>query len=328
MYHHHLNERLKRKHALFRIWLIIKKASAGFSDDRLLKYSGALSYFMIFSMGPLLLIVISITGFFFGREAVKGRMYGQLEHFVGRDTAMQLQLLIQHAAVSGKTLLSTIIGFVFLLLGASSVFTEMQDSINLIWGLKPKPKSGFVAFLRNRLLSFSMMIGLGFLLLVSLSISALVEVFGNHLKNIFPGASVIVFNLVNNGITLSITFLIFAVIFKVLPDAKIKWNDVTAGAVFTTLLFLLGKFAISFYISKINIGSMYGASGSLVVLMLWIYYSAIILFYGAEFTKFYAMESGRSILPREYAVTVRQVEVDNGNSPVQEKTQLENRKLK
>lgn len=293
-----------------------------------MKYSGALSFYMIFSMGPLLLIIISISGLFYGRIAVEGKIYSQLEGFVGQDTATQLQQIIKNAAISGKSVVSTIIGAIFLIIGASGVFAEIQESINLIWGLKPKPKSGFIEFLKNRLISFSIIVSLGFLLLVSLSFSALVETFGNHLKNMFPGISLMIFYIINFCITSLLTVLIFAVIFKILPDAKIKWKDVIVGAIATTVLFLLGKFAISFYISKSNVGSTYGASGSLVVLMLWIYYSAMILYYGAEFTKYYAIEYGNPIMPAEYAVTVRQVEEETGKISIQRKEKLETRNEK
>src|SRR5450432_2823846 len=243
-----------RKFSFKRLWDVIKNASDGFIDDKLMKLSGALSFYMIFSMGPLLLIIITMCSIFFGRAAVEGKVYAQLEGFIGHDTAMQLQQIIQHAAISGKNTVATIIGVAFLIIGASSVFAEMQDSINMIWGLKPKPKSGWIAFLKNRLLSFSIIISLGFLLLVSLALSALVEVFSSHLKSVFPGLSIIVIYAVNLCITIAITTFIFAVIFKVLPDAKIKWRDVIVGAIATTVLFLVGKFAISFYISKSNVG--------------------------------------------------------------------------
>jgi membrane protein len=301
------------------LWKVIKKASNGFIDDKIMKLSGALSFYMIFSMGPLLLIIITMCSIFFGHAAVEGKVYAQLEGFVGHDTAIQLQQIIQHAAISGKNTLASVIGISFLIIGASSVFAEMQDSINMIWGLKPKPKSGWMAFLKNRLLSFSIIISLGFLLLVSLAISALVEMFSDHLKSVFPGLSIIVIYVFNLCLTIAITAFIFAVIFKVLPDAKIKWRDVTVGAIATTVLFLMGKFAISFYISKSNVGSTYGAAGSLIILLLWIYYSAMILYYGAEFTKFYAVEFGDQIKPMEYAVTVRQVEEEKGKMSVQEK---------
>src|SRR5450432_592206 len=273
-----------------------------------------------------LLIIITMCSIFFGHAAVEGRVYTQLEGFVGHDTAIQLQQIIQHAAISGKNTLATVIGVAFLIIGASSVFAEMQDSINMIWGLKPKPKSGWIAFLKNRLLSFSIIVSLGFLLLVSLSLSALVEIFGNHLKSAYPGISVDILYMINFILTVSITSFIFSVIFKVLPDAKINWRDVIIGAIATTILFLFGKFAISFYISKSNVGSTYGAAGSLIVLLLWIYYSAMIVYFGAEFTKYYAVEFGDQIKPMDYAVTVRQEEVEKGKMSVQQNERTSTKK--
>src|SRR5450631_4221611 len=310
-----------QKISLKRLWDVLKKASNGFIDDKIMKLSGALTFYMIFSMGPLLLIIITMCSIFFGHAAVEGRVYTQLEGFVGHDTAIQLQQIIQHAAISGKNTLATVIGVAFLIIGASSVFAEMQDSINMIWGLKPKPKSGWIAFLKNRLLSFSIIISLGFLLLVSLGFSALVEIIGRHLQSAIPGLSIVIIYLINQVITLIITTFIFAVIFKVLPDANIKWKDILIGAVATTILFSLGKFGISFYISRSSIGSIYGTAGSLIVLLVWIYYSALILYFGAEFTKFYAIQFGDEIKPAEYAVTVRQIEVEKGKMSIQEKEQ-------
>ena len=311
---------------MHKLWIILKKASNGFIDDKLMKLSAALSFYMVFSMGPLLLILITISSIFFGRAAVEGKVYAQLQGFIGHDTAVQLQSIIQHAAITGKSTLATITGVIVLLIGASSVFAEIQDSINMIWGLKPKPKSGWIAFLKNRLLSFSIIISLGFLLLVSLSISALVEEFGNHLKLIIPGMSVILIYTINLCITIGITTFIFAVIFKVLPDAEIKWKDVTMGAVATMVLFLIGKFAISFYISKTNVGTTYGAAGSLIILILWIYYSSMIVYFGAEFTKFYAVTFGDEIKPTDFAVTVRQIEEEKGKMSIQQKEKMSGKK--
>ena len=301
---------------------IFKNSFQGFSDDKVLKLSGSLAYTMVFSMGPLILIIITTSSFFFGREAIEGRIYGQLEGFLGHDTALQLQDIIKHAAISGKSTLATVIGVIFLFIGATGIFSEIQDSINTIWGLKPKPKKGWVAFLKNRLLSFSVIIGLGFLLLVSLAISALLEAFGSHLKILFPGISAILLYIINLSISICVSWFIFAVIFKVLPDAIIQWKDVWVGALATTLLFLLGKFAISFYISKSNVGSTYGTAGSLVVLLLWIYYSSVILYFGAEFTMSYAMQYGKPIKPAEYAVTFKEIEVEKGDMTVQEKENI------
>jgi membrane protein len=301
---------------------IFKNSFQGFSDDKVLKLSGSLAYTMVFSMGPLILIIITTSSFFFGREAIEGRIYGQLEGFLGHDTALQLQDIIKHAAISGKSTLATVIGVIFLFIGATGIFSEIQDSINTIWGLKPKPKKGWVAFLKNRLLSFSVIIGLGFLLLVSLAISALLEAFGSHLRILFPGISAILLYIINLSISICVSWFIFAVIFKVLPDAIIQWKDVWVGALATTLLFLLGKFAISFYISKSNVGSTYGTAGSLVVLLLWIYYSSVILYFGAEFTMSYAMQYGNPIKPAEYAVTFKEIEVEKGDMTVQEKENI------
>jgi membrane protein len=309
----------EKKLSFKKLWGIFKDSGNGFVDDKLMKLSGALSYYMIFSMGPLLLIIISISSIFFGRDAVEGKVYAQLEHFIGHDTAIQLQSIIQHAAISGKSSFATIIGGILLIIGASSVFAEIQESINIIWGIKPKPKSGWVAFLKNRLLSFSIIVSLGFLLLVSLGFSALVEIFGSHLRLVFPGLSINFIYLINLTISLGITTFIFAVIFKVLPDANIQWKDILIGAATTTILFSLGKFGISFYISRSSIGSTYGTAGSFIVLLVWVYYSAMILYFGAEFTKFYAVQFGDEIKPAEYAVTVRQVEVEKGKMSIQEK---------
>jgi membrane protein len=306
----------KKKLSLRGLFQILKTSVNGFFDDKLMKLGGSLAYYMVFSMGPLLLIVITLCSIFFGRSAVEGKIYGQLQGFVGHDTALQLQQIIKNAAISGKNIAATVIGIIVLLVGATSVFAEMQDSINMIWGLKAKPKKSWLKLLQNRFLSFSIIVSLSFLLLVSLGVSALVEGFGNHLKTIFPGITVTFFYVLNMIITLGITCFIFMVIFKVLPDGDIRWKDVFAGSVATTLLFLLGKLGISVYIAKSNIGTTYGPAGSLVVILLWIYYSAIILYFGAEFTKNYALEYGAPIHPSEYAVTVEQVEVEKGQKPI------------
>jgi membrane protein len=293
---------------------VLKSAGSGFVDHNVIKLSASLAFYTIFSMGPLLLIIISICSFFYGRAAVEGKIYYQLQGFLGHDTALSLQQIIKNAAIGGKTKFATIIGGVALLIGATSIFAEMQDSINTIWELKVKPNKGWLTMIINRLLSFSVIISLGFLLLVSLSITALIEGFSDHLRSIYPQVAVIIFYVVNLLITFLITAFIFAIIFKVLPDAKIKWKDVSVGAVVTALLFMLGKFGISFYISKSNVGTTYGTTGSLVVLLLWVYYSSFILYFGAEFTKSYALIFGSKIYPSEYAVSTQHVEMEVGNS--------------
>ena len=293
-------------------------------EDKITKMSGSLAYYTVFSMAPLLVMIISLCGIFLGREAVEGKIVAQLSGFVGVDTAMQLQQIIKNASLAGKSTMAAIIGGITLLIGATSVFAEIQDSINTIWGLKPKPKRGWLKMIQNRLLSFSVIISLGFLLLVSLGVTAIIDGFSERLRSHFPDVTVVVFYILNIIITLVVITLIFGVIFKVLPDAKIKWKDVLAGAVATSLLFMLGKFGISFYISKSNVGSTYGTAGSLVVLLLWVYYSSIILYLGAEFTKAFAVKYGSAIHPNDYAVTTKTVEVETGSKSVQsvEKTEI------
>ncbi|HTI10758.1 MAG TPA: YihY/virulence factor BrkB family protein [Puia sp.] len=289
---------------------ILKSCFSGFVDDKVLKLSASLAYYTVFSMGPLLLMIITLCSIFYGREAVEGKVYGQLEGFTGHDTAIQLQQIIKNAAIMGKGHLAAIIGGVTLLIGATSIFAEIQESINMIWEVKPKPKKGWLKYLQNRFLSFSIIVGMGFLLLVSLAVSALIDTFSDRLKAIYPGVTVIIFYIVNMIISFIVITVIFGTIFKVLPDVKIRTRDVMAGAIMTAVLFMLGKFAISFYISKSHVGTTYGTAGALVIILLWIYYSSVILYFGAEFTKAYILESGSEIYPSEYAFNTRTVEVE------------------
>lgn len=303
------------------IWKVLKETFKGFSEHKITKLSGSLAYYTVFSMGPLLVMIISLCGLFLKKEAVEGEVFGVLEGFVGQDTASQLQEIIKNASLAGKSKIAAIIGGATLLIGATTVFGEIQDSINSIWGLKAKPKKGWLKMLQNRVLSFSVIVSLGFLLLVSLTLSGIIEGISSALQARYPDIAVVVFYIINLLLTLVISAVIFAVIFKVLPDAKIRWRDVLAGAIVTAILFILGKFGISIYISQTRIGSTYGAAGSLVVLIVWIYYSSIILYLGAEFTKAYAVAYGDDIHPNDYAVTTKEVEIETGKKTVQQQEQ-------
>jgi membrane protein len=314
---------MKKKVTFKRLWEVLKKSFKGFSNDRITKMSSSLSYYTIFSMAPLLIIIISLSGLFLGQDAAQGKIYDQLSNFIGSNAASQLQTMIQNASLSGKSKFAAIIGIATLIIGATTVFAQIQDTINFIWGIKPKPKKGWLSFLKNRFLSFSVIIGLAFLLLVSLTLSTIVDTFSASLKAHFPQITVVLLYVINTVITLLLTALIFGTIFKVLPDAKIRWRDVITGAITTAVLFMLAKFGISFYISKSNVGSTYGAAGSLVILLLWVYFSAMILYFGAEFTKAYAVEFGAAIHPDDYAVTTKIVEVEVGQKSIQEKEKTE-----
>jgi membrane protein len=307
-----------KKPTLKGIWQVLKDSFIGFSDHKVTKLSASLAYYTVFSMGPLLIVIISLCSIFFGREAIEGQIYGQLEDFLGASTALQLQDIIKKAAISGKGVIAIVIGGATLLIGATTVFAEIQDSINSIWGLKPKPKKSWLKFLQNRLMSFSVIISLGFLLLVSLGITALIDAFSNRIMASYADISVILVYIVNQIITLVVISAIFGVIFKVLPDAEIRWRDVILGAMVTAILFMIGKFGISFYISKTDVGGTYGAAGSLVILLLWTYYSSIILYFGAEFTKAYAIKYGSEIHPSQYAVSTREVEIETPGASLQD----------
>ena len=325
-----VKDKMKKKVTPKAIWSVLKKSFKGFMDDRITKMSSSLAYYTIFSMAPLLIIIISLSGLFLGRDAAEGKIYTQLTNFVGPNTASQLQTMIHNASLTGKSKIAAIIGVVTLVIGATTVFAQIQDTINFIWGIKPKPKKGLLILLKNRFLSFSVIIGLAFLLLVSLTISTLIDAFGDSLRAHFPHITVIALSVINTIVTLIITTVIFGAVFKVLPDAKIKWKDVLAGAITTAVLFMLAKFGISFYISKSNVGSTYGAAGSLVILLLWVYFSAMILYFGAEFTKAFAVKFGSTIYPEDYAVTTKTVEVETGKKTIQEKekTDLKTKEVK
>jgi membrane protein len=319
---------MKKKLSPKGIWRVLKAAFRGFSANRVMRLSGALAFYTVFSMGPLVMLVVSLCGIYFGREAIEGKLYTTLIGFVGHEAAVQMQEIIKNAHIGDRSKAAAIIGGFALLIGATSVFAEIQESINDIWGLKPKPKRGWVKYLENRFLSFSVLVSLAFLLLVSLALSAIIEALSNRLQLAYPGVAVIVFYLFNLLVTIIVTTVIFGVIFKVLPDATVHWRDVTIGSIVTAMLFMIGRLAIGLYIRGADVGSTFGAAGSVVVVLAWMYYSSMILYFGAEFTKAYAMEYGEPIYPSKYAVTMQQVEVETGGATVQAKEHQVERVMK
>jgi membrane protein len=302
---------------LKRYWNIIKQAFVDFFDKKVLKLSASLAYYTVFSLPALLIIIIWVTDIFYGRAAVEGSVYRQLTDFVGKDAAIQVQETIRGARLSSDTNWATIVGVVTLLIGATGVFGEIQESINGIWHLKAKPRKGrgWLKLIINRLLSFSMIITLGFLLLVSLIINGFMDLFLARIAKNFPDVQVFVVYIFNFVFTFLVTVFLFGIIFKVLPDARIAWKDVKAGAITTALLFMGGRFLISFYLGQNNkLTSAYGAAGSVIVILIWVYYSAIILYFGAVFTRVYAISRGRRIFPNNYAVWIEQKEMESHES--------------
>ena len=256
------------------------------------------------------MLVISLISTFLGKDAIKNNIYPQIKSYVGSSAALQIQEMIKSISLSGKTTVAIVTSVITLVIGATSIFMEIQDSLNLIWRVKAKPKKGWLKMLKNRLISFSMIISLGFLLIVSLIISALVSALSNRITRYFPEVTIQLFNLINLGITFIVIAVLFGIIFKFLPDAKIGWRDVRTGAFFTSVLFMLGKYLIGIYIQTTGTGSTYGAAGSLIVILVWIYYTSAILYFGAEFTRVYAENYGHKIEPAEYAVHIEQKEVE------------------
>ncbi|MEX1240485.1 MAG: YihY/virulence factor BrkB family protein [Cyclobacteriaceae bacterium] len=292
-----------------KFWLIVRQAFTEFINDNGLKCSASLSYYTIFALGPVLVIIISLAGIFFGRDAVEGKIYWQIKGLVGNGAALQIQEIIGNIEESHVSQSGAIVGFVFLLIGATGVFTEMQDSINYIWSIKTKPKKSIVKLFFDRLLSFSLIISFGFILMVSLAVHALIDLLHERLKLWFDDATVFVFQAMNYAILFVVITTLFAIIFKVLPDARIRWKDSYVGAVFTAVLFLVGKFLIGFYVGNSNIGLTFGAAASVVIILLWVYYTSIILYFGAEFTKIYTMNFGGGIVPEKTAVFIIKQEV-------------------
>lgn len=295
---------------------MLKQSFNDFIDNKVLKLSAALAFYTIFSLPAMLIIVISVSDIFYGRAAIEGTLYHQISGFVGADAALQIQQTIRGAALSQSSKFAAIVGITTLLIGATSVFSEIQDSINHIWKLKAKPRKGkgFLKMLINRLLSFSIVVSLGFLLLVSLLINGLMDTLINRLTQMFPELTVIMVYIVNLVITFGITALLFAMIFKVLPDARIKWKHVRAGAFTTAALFMVGKFLIGYYLGHSQLSTTYGTAGSVIVMLLWVYYSAMILYFGAVFTHVYAVHTGSRIYPNNYAVWVQEIEVESAQS--------------
>jgi membrane protein len=306
-------------------WAMLKQGFSEFGDINIMKMAAALAYYTVFALAPMLIIIISIIQFFKGEEAIQGNLYPQIAGFLGPEAGAQVQEMIKNAAISPSGTISTIISVIVLLLTATGVFSEIQDSINTIWHLKAKPKGGMIKLLVSRLISFSMVVSLGFIMLVALVVNSAVESIMGRLEKIFTDSMVYVAYAVNLILTFVVTTLLFSVIFKVLPDAKIKLRHVIPGAVATAILFMIGKFGITLYVSTSNIGSTYGAAGSIIVILVWVYYSAIILYFGALLTRIYLQCSGHTIKPNKYAVFIREVQVENKGTLA---SQADTKKLK
>lgn len=271
------------------------------NEDRASRLSAALAYYTVFSISPLLIIALAVAGQFFDQNAVRNELMAQIGGLVGQQGAEMVELMLESAGKPADSLIASVIGVVVLLLGASGVFGELQSALNTIWEVAPKPERGLIDTIKIRFLSFTMVIGVGFLLLVSLMVSTILSILNNFLANsIQPVLFLLQF--MNTVVSLGAITFIFALIFKFVPDVKIAWRDVWLGAFVTALLFTIGKLAIGFYLGSSSVTSTYGAAGSLVIILLWVYYSTQILFFGAEFTQVYANQYGSLVRPARGAV--------------------------
>ncbi len=304
--------------SLKNIFSVVKKTFDGFAEHKIMKLSASLAYTTIFSMAPLLIMILFLCTIFLQKEAVEGTIYNQIKGFVGSASAEQVQSMIRTSSKATTSMFARIAGIIALLVAATSLFAEIQDSINTIWGVRPKKGAGIKYFLKSRILSFGVIGSLGFLLLVTLGISTIIDGFSERLIQNFSNVAVVFIYIFNLLLTLFIVTTLFGVIFKVLPDAEIKWSQVRTASIVTAILFITGKFLISIYISKTNVGSTFGAAGSLVILLVWGYSSSIILYLGAEFAKQWALAFGSPILPSKYAETVQTVEVAAKGETLQE----------
>lgn len=295
--------RYKLKKRIKNFFILIKQSAVDFIADDALKYSASLSYYTIFSVAPMLIMAIAIGSILFGRNAIEGHLFGQINSIVGNEAALQIQDMLRHTSLKKNNTLATIIGIVVFIIGATGVFGEIQSTINKIWGLKAKPKKGIIKYFVNRVLSFAMVVSIGFLMVVSLLASTVIGILNTKLNTILPNTTFILV-VVNNCVALLIISLLFAIVFKYLPDSIVKWKDAWIGSLFTSFLFLLGKYLIGLYLSNSSSASAYGAAGSLIILLLWIYYSSILLYFGAEFTKNYALKHGHGIHPNLFSVRV------------------------
>lgn len=294
----------------FKTWLtILKNTFSDFGNDNGLKLSGSLAYVSVFAIGPLLLLIMSLAGIFY-KQNVQERLYPQMVELIGSSAATQVQDLIRNLAFSGKTSFALVTSILVLVLGATGIFIEIQTSLNLIWNVKAKPKKGWLQFLKNRAISIALIISLGLLLVLSFLLNGIIAGLGKYLEKYISGDTIIIVDITNYCISFIIVCVLFGVMFKFLPDVKILWRDVRSGALFTGVLFMLGRYLIGLYIQTTGTGSTYGAAGAIIILLVWIYYTSAIFYIGAEFTEANSKAFGRRIQPASYAVKLEYSEIE------------------
>src|SRR3954447_12603375 len=292
-------------------WKLTTKTYTEWSEDRALRFSAALAYYAVFSITPVLVIAIAVAGVLFGEQAARGEILQQLSNLLGEKAAAEIQGLIQAASNKPKSAIATALGIVTLLVGASGVFGQLKDALNTIWGVRIKPGAAITDFIRDYLVSFGMVLAVGFLLIVSLIVTTAMQAVTHYMTALLP-ISALTAPLTELG-SLALMSLLFAMIYKALPDVQLQWRDVWTGAIVTGILFTAGKYLIGLYLATSSVASSFGAAGALILVLVWIYYSTVIFFFGAEFTKVYSRECGRGVKPSKHATFAsREMQVEQG----------------
>jgi membrane protein len=304
---------MRAQEKLRNLWRLLKEAATWWMKDNSFQHGAAVAFYTIFAISPMFLIVTSIAGLIFGEEAAHGGVFRELSKLIGPESAEALRLVIAESDRPKAGVFATVIAGVTLLIGATTVVVQLQTSLNFLWKVKPRPGRVIRGFIRNRLLSFALVLAVGFLVLVSLLLSAALSALGTYFSGMVPGFDAL-WQLAAAVAAFVITAALFAMIFKYLPDIRIQWREVAVGALVTAALFTGGKFLIGFYLGRSAVASTYGAAGSLVVVLLWVYYSSLILFYGAEITRAHARRSGANVEPAPYADWI-----ERANGPASER---------
>ena len=298
------------------VWSLLKETMSEFMENNSWQKGAALAYYTIFALPPMLIIIISAAGYFFGKQAVSGEIYYQIKEVIGTEGAYSVQKMVENVNEFSDVNFATLIGVVALFIAATGVFISLQDSLNEIWYVKPKPKHGYLKLVLDRFLSFGMILAIAIILLLSLLANAILVAIGDFLTARFSSWVVYVLHVANLVSVLVLMSFLFACIYKFLPDAKIKWRDVWVGALVTAVMFVAFRGLIGFYLGRNDVGSIYGAAGSVVVILTWVFFTSQIIFFGAVFTYVYSRKYGYNIYPSDYAVRVIRKQVEVGNTAV------------
>ncbi len=299
------------KKKLKQVFELMKRAAKKYKQDNPLQLAGTTAFFAIFAMAPLIIIIVSVAGMLLGQEEIQTKLFAEIDQFFGEQGAQYIRSIVENMQDTRKGIIATSVGFAIFIFISTTFFSVMQNSLNYIWRIRVKPKNNLLRTLYDRLISFGLILILGFVMLLSIIVDAAKSLFQGFMHERFPDLTILILEAGNFIFYFAITMVIFAAIYRFLPDAHIKWGVTWVGASITALLFVAGKAIINFGLGSINIGAMYGAAGSLVVILLWVFYSSLIFFYGAEITQQYAEMYSHDIKPKDYAVRIEIKEVES-----------------